>query len=105
MIPLLFSSQHIRDIFSRIPNLRIFFTIFFLLKQGRIFLLRSKSFTKKDTTYVDPLEENKTFFVNTIRGFVDSEFVKICHEQVNSFVSKDFVHMTTRFGQKKLDFL
>ena len=27
-------------------------------------------------------KENKTFFAKTIRGFVDSESVKICHKQV-----------------------
>ena len=32
--------------------------------------------------FAAPLKENKTFSVKKIRGFVDSEFVKICHEQV-----------------------
>ena len=79
--------------FSRIPNLRIheFFSQFFscfLLKQGRIFLLRSKMLLKlfilKNRHFPGPLRENKTFFVNKIRGFVDSEFVKTCHEHVNN---------------------
>ena len=32
-----------------------------------------------------PLKENKTFSVKKIRDFVDSEFVKICHEQVRKY--------------------
>ena len=37
-----------------------------------------------------PLKENKAFFVKKIRGFVDSEFVKICHDQV---ISLEFVDL------------
>jgi hypothetical protein len=33
--------------------------------------------------FAAPLKENKTFFMKKNRGFVDSEFVKICHNQVN----------------------
>ena len=44
-------------------------------------LLKLFIFTQRH--FADPLNENKTFFVKKkIRGFVDSEFVKICHEQV-----------------------
>jgi len=72
--------------FSRIPNLRIcdsFFQnlIWFLLKQGRNFLLTSKKGFKK-RHFAAALKENKIFFVKKIRGFIDSEFVKICHEHV-----------------------
>ena len=69
--------------FSLIPRIRIHefssqnFSCF-LLKQGRILLLRSKLFHTK-RHFAAPLKENKTFFVKKI---VDSEFVKICHEQV-----------------------
>ena len=61
--------------FLQIPNLRInkFFTKSFLF-----------SFITK-WHFAVPLKENKTFFVKNkswIRGFVDSEFVKICHEQI-----------------------
>ena len=37
-----------------------------------------------------PLKENKAFFVKKIRGFVDSEFVKICHEQVTHSKEKTY---------------
>ena len=42
---------YVRHMFSRIPNLRIheFFSRNFLSKQGRMFLLRSKVFSQKDT--------------------------------------------------------
>ena len=50
-------------------------------------LLKEFIFTKKDTPLrLTPLKENKTFFVNKIRGLVHSEFVKICHEQVIRFL-------------------
>ena len=39
-------------------------------------------FFHKKRQFVAPLKENKTFFVKTFCGFVDSEFVKICHEKV-----------------------
>ena len=39
--------------------------------------------TQKKHFAAPNLKENKTFFVKKIRGFLDSEFVKICHEQVN----------------------
>ena len=31
-----------------------------------------------------PLEENKTFFMKKKCGFVDSEFVKICHDFIKN---------------------
>ena len=84
------SFQLVRDMFSRIPNLQIheFFHNFscFILKQGRIFLLKSKTllklfiFTQK-RHFAAPLKENKTFFMKKFVN-VNSEFVKICHEQV-----------------------
>ena len=48
-------------------------------------LLKLFIFTKKDYAAAynaAHLKENKTFFVKKNCGFVDSEFVKICHEQV-----------------------
>jgi len=49
-------------------------------------LLKLFIFTK-ERHFAAPLKENKTFFVKKNRGFVDSEFVKICHEQVFGFSS------------------
>ena len=43
-------------------------------------LLKLFIFTQRH--FAAHLKENKTVFVKKIRGFVDSEFVKICHEQV-----------------------
>ena len=39
-------------------------------------------FLQKKRHFAAPLKETKTFFVKKNRGFVDSEFVKICHEQM-----------------------
>ena len=44
----------------------------------------------KKRHFGSPLKQNKTFFVKRIRGFVDSEFVKICHDQV---ISLEFVDL------------
>ena len=61
----------------------------FLLKKGRIFLLRSKMllklfiFTKK-RHFAAPLKESKTFFVKKNSGFVDSEFVQLCLGQTSA---------------------
>ena len=58
------------------------FFSWFLLKLGRLFLLRIKMllhlfiFTEK-RHFAVPLEENKTFFCEKNREFVDSEFVKM----------------------------
>ena len=60
--------------------------MFFFLQQVEFFI-EIKDFHKKQH-YEDPLKENKTFFVRTIRGFVGSEFMKICHEQVKRFSCK-----------------
>ena len=54
----------------------------FLLKQSRIFLLRSKNVAKtvyfhKKRHFSAPFRKDKKNC-----GFVDSEFVKTCHEQV-----------------------
>ena len=59
----------------------------FLLQQGRNFSFEIKNVAKtvyfhKKRHFAAPFKENKTFFVKKICGFVDSEFVKICHEQV-----------------------
>ena len=78
--------------FSRIPNLRILelcsqnFSSF-VLKQGRIFVLRYKNVAKTVCFLIEihsaaPLKENKTFSVKKIRGFVDSKFVKTCQEHI-----------------------
>jgi hypothetical protein len=56
----------------------------FLLKQDRIFLLRSKMLLKmfifKKTLCIIKRKKKKICEKN----FLDSEFVKICHEQVKS---------------------
>ena len=74
--------------FSRIPNLRIdeMFSCL-LLKQGTIFLLRSKNVAK--TVYF----HKKIHFadVKKNRGFIDSEFVKTCHEHVNQFLAPHLI--------------
>ena len=60
----------------------------FILKQGRIYywgknVAKTVNFHKKRHSAA-PFKENKTFFAKKIRGFVDLEFVKICHKkQVN----------------------
>ena len=36
----------------------------------------------KKRYFAAPLKENKTFFMKKDCGFIDSEFMKICHEQV-----------------------
>jgi len=50
-------------------------TIFF----HEIFL----GFFKNNFYFVAPLKDSKTFFVKKIREFIDSEFVKTCHEYVS----------------------
>ena len=54
--------------------------LFFFQKRGRFYLLRLKMLLE-----LFIFTQNKTFFVNKIRGFVDSEFVKTCHEPHLSF--------------------
>ena len=77
--------------FSRILELCSQNCSSFVLKQGRIFVLRYKNIAKTSTKTVcflieihsaAPLKENKTFSVKKIRGFVDSKFVKTCREHV-----------------------
>ena len=46
-------------------------------------LLKLFIFTKRHIAA--PLKENKTFSCKNNRGFVDSEFVKTCHEQVRRY--------------------
>jgi hypothetical protein len=46
-------------------------------------LLKLFIFTKR--RIAAPLKENKTFSCKNNRGFVDSEFVKTCHEQVRRY--------------------
>ena len=60
---------------SESTNPRHFFTKFFLVKNDA-----KAVYCYKKRHFAAPLKENKTFFVNKIRGFVDSEFVKTCHE-------------------------
>ena len=77
--------------FSRIPNLRIYKKnsgIFshFLLKQGRILLLRSKNVSTYNYLFshkrhfAAPLKADKKIFAKKIRRFRIRE--KTCHEQV-----------------------
>ena len=46
-------------------------------------LLKLLIFTK-ERRFAAPLEENKKEIVKKSCGFVDSEFVKICHRQVTN---------------------
>ena len=85
--------------FSRIPNLRIFFTFFF--SQLLSFKTRYNSsieIKKCIYFYLFPqkhtLKENKKFFAKQIQRFVDSEFVKTCHEQVI------FYELVVGFGEQ-----
>jgi hypothetical protein len=52
----------------------------------------------KKRHFAAPLKENETFFVKNNRGFVNPEFVKICHEQLaKSFPdSSQFCHWLVR---------
>ena len=73
--------------FSRIPNLRIYkffpqFFSYFLLRQSRILLFKND---QKMYLHIATYFHKKGHFAATStenRGFVDSEFVKTCHEQV-----------------------
>ena len=62
-------------------------TIFFMYIKDKNFLLRSNMllklfiFTKK--TICSSFKRKQDIFHERIRGFVDLEFVKICHEQVS----------------------
>ena len=63
---------------------------FFLCNQDRIFsievkkiLLNLSTYIHKNNNFAAPLKENKTFFMKKKFEFVDSEFVKISHKQVN----------------------
>jgi len=81
----------VRDIFSRIPNLRIhnFFVLFSFKGAAKcLFFVKINSFSNifdlsRKKTYL-VLKENKKIFVKKIRVFLDSEFVKTCHEQVTT---------------------
>ena len=44
--------------------------------------------SKNGAITIDFQKENKIFIVKKIRGFVDSEFVKTCHEHIIRFVIK-----------------
>ena len=43
-----------------------------------------KLYFHKKRHYAAPLKEKNTFFMKKNRGFVDSEFLKICHEQITT---------------------
>jgi hypothetical protein len=86
---------------SESTNLRFFSCNFsyLLLKQGRIILLRSKNvfitiyFHKKGHFAATTSKENKKFFTEKNLGFVVSEFVKSCQEQViESLPQKTWFH-------------
>ena len=69
---------------SESTNLRIFPTIFFLfsLKQSRIFSIKRCLKNVPITIYFHKKRHFAATSTEKNRGFVDSEFVKTCHEQV-----------------------
>ena len=48
-------------------------------------LLFKTVFFHKIIHFASPLKKQQTFFEKKIREFVDTEFVKTCHEQVKYF--------------------
>ena len=83
----------VHDMFSRIPNLRIFFTKFFLFsfktrQNSSIEIINVDTFMITKKTLSSYLKENKKFFARKNCSFVDSEFVKTCHEQVIQWLQK-----------------